>query len=227
NQVVQNAVKNLGIQNVRNQNGLVVVLEIANQNPNRIGNVVAARAEGNAIKNNGNQIRCYNCSELDHLARNCTAKPRRMDAGYLQTRLLITQKEEARIQLQDKEFYLMAAATDLDEIEEVNANNILMANLKQASTSGTQTDKAPVYDSNGSAENLERQLYKETLHEKDSNFDLCVIKVQFEQFIHLKVLEPSNHNSYDLETRRDFKEYTQMEAQTFKETIIQNMNFIE
>ncbi|GKC87305.1 hypothetical protein Tco_1147954, partial [Tanacetum coccineum] len=41
---------------------------------------------------------------------------------------------------------------DLDEIEEVNANCILIANLQQASTSGTQTDKAPVYDSNRSAE---------------------------------------------------------------------------
>ncbi|GKC38734.1 retrovirus-related pol polyprotein from transposon TNT 1-94 [Tanacetum coccineum] len=41
---------------------------------------------------------------------------------------------------------------DLDEIEEVNANCILIANLQQASTSGTQTDKAPVYDSDGSAE---------------------------------------------------------------------------
>ncbi|GKB01220.1 hypothetical protein Tco_0829264 [Tanacetum coccineum] len=35
-------------------------------------------------------------------------------------------------------------------IEEVNANCILMANLQQASTSGTQTDKALVYDSDGS-----------------------------------------------------------------------------
>nr|GEV68086.1 integrase, catalytic region, zinc finger, CCHC-type, peptidase aspartic, catalytic [Tanacetum cinerariifolium] len=41
---------------------------------------------------------------------------------------------------------------DLDKIEEVNANCILMANLQQALTSGTQTDKAPVYDSDGSAE---------------------------------------------------------------------------
>nr|GFB39409.1 hypothetical protein [Tanacetum cinerariifolium] len=41
---------------------------------------------------------------------------------------------------------------DLDEIEEVNANCNLMANLQQASTSGTQSDKALVYDSDGSAE---------------------------------------------------------------------------
>ncbi|GJR03057.1 retrovirus-related pol polyprotein from transposon TNT 1-94 [Tanacetum coccineum] len=150
-QVVQNAVQNPGVQNVRNQNGLIVVLGIANQNPNRNGNVVVARAEGNAIENNGNQIRCYNYRGLGHLARNCTVRPRRMDAAYLQTQLLIAQKEDAGIQLQAKEFDLMAATTDLDEIEKVNANCILMANLQQASTSGTQTDKAPVYDSVGSA----------------------------------------------------------------------------
>nr|GFC74986.1 hypothetical protein [Tanacetum cinerariifolium] len=61
-------------------------------------------------------------------------------------------KEEAGIQLQAKEFDLMAAAADLDEIEKVNANCILLANLLQVSTSGTQTDKALVYDSDGSAE---------------------------------------------------------------------------
>nr|GEU81166.1 hypothetical protein [Tanacetum cinerariifolium] len=45
----------------------------------------------------------------------------------------------------------MAAAGDLDKIEEVNANCILMANLQHASTSSTQLDKAPVYDTDGSA----------------------------------------------------------------------------
>ncbi|GJS07151.1 hypothetical protein Tco_0363947 [Tanacetum coccineum] len=133
--VVQNAVQNLSVQNVRDQSGLIVVLGIGNQNPNGNGNVVAARAEGNAIGNNGNQIRCYNCRGLGHLARNYTVRPRRRDAAYLQTQLLIAQKEEAGIQLQAEEFDLMAAAADLDKIEEVNANRILMANLQQASTS--------------------------------------------------------------------------------------------
>ncbi|GJS15818.1 integrase, catalytic region, zinc finger, CCHC-type containing protein [Tanacetum coccineum] len=105
------------------------VLHIANQNVNQIknGNVVASWAKGNANGNNRNQIRCYNYRGLGHLAMNCT--------------------------IQAKEFDLIAAAGDLDEIEEVNANCILMANLHQASTSGTQNDKTPVYDSDGSAEN--------------------------------------------------------------------------
>ncbi|GKF39242.1 hypothetical protein Tco_0119303, partial [Tanacetum coccineum] len=112
-------------QNVGNQNGYNAVLEcwesgIANQNPNGNG--------------------------LGHLVKNYTVKPRRKDAAYLQTHLLIAQKEEAGIQLKAKEFDLMAAAADLNEIEEVNSNCILMANLQHTSTSGTQTNKALVYD---------------------------------------------------------------------------------
>nr|GFC25081.1 hypothetical protein [Tanacetum cinerariifolium] len=135
-----------------NPNSLMGVQGNGNQNPIGNGNLVAARAEGNAAGQNGNQIRCYNCREIGHYARNCTARPRRRDAAYLQTQLLIAQKEEAGIQLQAEEYDLMAAAADLDDIKEVNANCILMANLQQASTSGTQSDGAPIYDKDGSAE---------------------------------------------------------------------------
>ncbi|GJT54145.1 hypothetical protein Tco_0989199 [Tanacetum coccineum] len=79
--------------------------------------------------------------------------------------------------------------------------------------------------------NLEKQLNNEILHEKDSKFSLSVIKVQFDKFIHSDVLKPinpySSSASYDREVRKNFKDYTQMEAQIFKETIIQNMNSIE
>nr|GFC09490.1 hypothetical protein [Tanacetum cinerariifolium] len=129
NQVMQNAVPNQRVQNVGNQNGLIGVLGNGKQNQIGNGNLVAARAEGNAAGQNRNQIWCYNCRGVGHYARNCTVRPRRRDAAYLQTQLLIAQKEEAGIQLQVEEYDLMAAAADLDEIEEVNANCILMANL--------------------------------------------------------------------------------------------------
>ncbi|GJX15111.1 hypothetical protein Tco_0206869 [Tanacetum coccineum] len=118
---------NPGVQNVGNQNGLIVFPRIQHPNGNQNGteNVVAAQAEGTGYGYNDNQI----------------------------SQLLIAQKEEAKIQLQAEEYDLMSVVADIDEIEEVNANCILMANLQQASTFGTQTVKAPIYDSDDSAEN--------------------------------------------------------------------------
>nr|GFC81098.1 hypothetical protein [Tanacetum cinerariifolium] len=86
------------------------------------------------------QINADDWRGVGPFARDCTVRPRRRDAAYLQTQLLIAQKEEAGIQLQAEEYDLMTAVADLDEIEE------------QALSSGTQTDSAPVYDSDGSVE---------------------------------------------------------------------------
>ncbi|GJS26910.1 integrase, catalytic region, zinc finger, CCHC-type containing protein [Tanacetum coccineum] len=117
-------VRDLGVQNVGNQNRLIVVSGIANPNGNQIGNgnVVAARAEGNGNRNN----------------------------------------------------------EDLDEIKEVNANCILMANLQQASTSGTQIDKAPIYDSDGSAE----------VHEYDNCYNNTIFNMFTQEEQYTDLLEP-------------------------------------
>nr|GEZ29913.1 retrovirus-related Pol polyprotein from transposon TNT 1-94 [Tanacetum cinerariifolium] len=97
------------------------------------GNLMATRAEGNAAGQNGNQMRCYNCKGVGHYAGSYTARQRRRDAAYLQTQLLIAQKEEAGIQLQAEEYDLMATAA---------------------------IDSAPVYDTDGSAENLAIEVEK-------------------------------------------------------------------
>nr|GEW96784.1 hypothetical protein [Tanacetum cinerariifolium] len=89
------------------------------------------------------------------------------------------------IQLQAKEFDLMAAAVDLDEIEKVNTNCILMANLQQASTSGTQTNKAPVYDSDGSAE-----VHDYENCDDNEIFNMCT---QEEQYTEILELIPKPH----------------------------------
>ncbi|GJS20466.1 hypothetical protein Tco_0449098 [Tanacetum coccineum] len=66
----------------------------------------------------------------------------------------------------DRQMHMVGG--DLDEIEEVNANCILMANLQQASTLGSQTDNAPVYDSDGSIEkSLDDNLSKTFKWEKN------------------------------------------------------------
>ncbi|GJX53571.1 hypothetical protein Tco_0281940 [Tanacetum coccineum] len=79
--------------------------------------------------------------------------------------------------------------------------------------------------------NLETLLNAETLHEMDSKSALSVSKLQFERFINSDLLKPldiySRSFSSDREVKEIFRDYTKMTAQTFKETIIQNMNSIE
>ncbi|GJS75043.1 reverse transcriptase domain-containing protein [Tanacetum coccineum] len=149
NEVGQNAVQNPGIQNVENMNGLSIVLEISNQYGN--GNVVTAPTEGNDNGINGNLIRCYNCRGEGHYASNCTVKPRERDAAYLQQQLQIAQEEESGIQSTQEECEIMAADA-YEETKRVKVNCTLEDTLQQASTSGTQSDNAPVYDSDGSTE---------------------------------------------------------------------------
>nr|GEX51787.1 ribonuclease H-like domain-containing protein [Tanacetum cinerariifolium] len=67
-----------------------------------------------------------------------------------------------------EDYDLMAAAADLDEIEEVNMNCILMANLQQASTSGTQTDRVP---SMIQTDQLSVDQGGETIEQHPANFE--------------------------------------------------------
>nr|GEU45749.1 hypothetical protein [Tanacetum cinerariifolium] len=156
NQVAQNVVQNPGIQIVENMNGLSVVSKITNKYGNR--NVVTAPAKGNGNGINSNPIRCYNCRGEG--ASNFPVKQRKRDAAYLHQQLQIAQEEEAGIQSTQEEFKFMAAADASKEAERVKANCILENNLQQSSTSDTQSDKAPISDSDGLAEvHLSKNCY--------------------------------------------------------------------
>ncbi|GKB15388.1 hypothetical protein Tco_0849311 [Tanacetum coccineum] len=98
----------------------------------------------------------------------------------LQTPVRIAQEEEAGIQSTQVECEFMAAADAYEETKKAYANCTLENNLQQASTSGTQSDKAPVYDSDGSAEvHLSENCY---------NNDIFNMFTQEEQYTEL--LEP-------------------------------------
>nr|GEU73420.1 hypothetical protein [Tanacetum cinerariifolium] len=73
-----------------------------------------------------------------------------------------------------------APAWYLDEIEEVNANCILMANLHQALTSGTQTDNTFIYDSDRSVE----------VYEYNNCYDNEILNMFTKEEQHTELLEP-------------------------------------
>ncbi|GJX18379.1 hypothetical protein Tco_0221056 [Tanacetum coccineum] len=93
-----------------------------------VGNQVVQEQFESVCSEYGNQNAENCCSGVNNLQRNwssckeCTVSdPRRRDAAYLQTHLLIAQKEEACVQLQAEVFDLIAAAADLVEIEETRS----------------------------------------------------------------------------------------------------------
>nr|GEX67729.1 hypothetical protein [Tanacetum cinerariifolium] len=153
-----------------NKNGLIGVPGNANQNLNRNGNLVAARAEGNATGQNRNQIRCYNYKGV----------------------------------------------ADLDEIKEVNENCILMANLQQASTLGSQSDKAPVYDSDGSTK----------VHDYENYDDNEIFNMFTQEEQYTKLLEPiPNQHQVSQNDNNVISEVTSMEQSG--ETVEHPANFEE
>ncbi|GJT82470.1 hypothetical protein Tco_1056812 [Tanacetum coccineum] len=100
--------------------------------------------------------------------------------GIMFSQMQIALKEEAGIQLTQEEFDFMADAGAYEEIERVNANCTLKDNLQQASTSGTQTDKAPVYDSDESAE----------VHHSENCYDNDIFNMFTQEEQYTKLLEP-------------------------------------
>ncbi|GJW07976.1 hypothetical protein Tco_1570399 [Tanacetum coccineum] len=74
---------------------------------------------------------------------------------------------------------------------------------------------------------LETQLTKEKLHMMNYMNALKILKTPFQKFFQSESLNPYN-SGYDAhEAKEDFKQCTQMEAQSFKDLIIQNMDSIE
>nr|GFB00908.1 hypothetical protein [Tanacetum cinerariifolium] len=167
------------VQNVRNQVAQNPrVQNVRNQNLIGNGNLVAVRAEENAAGHNGNKIRCYNCRGIGHFARDCTVRPRRRDAAYLQTQLLIAQKEEAGIQLQaeDTPIYDSDGSAEVHEYENCYNNEIFnMFTQEEKYTEllepKPEPQQVPYNDNNVISEVTDVEQGGETVEQHSANFE--------------------------------------------------------
>ncbi|GKC97121.1 hypothetical protein Tco_1162563, partial [Tanacetum coccineum] len=135
--------------------------------------------------NRGNQFRQYAGQNVgNQVVQNAVKNPGVQNVGN-QNGLIVV----SRITNQNRNGNVVTARdegnangnnADLDEIEEVNANCILMANLHHASTSGTQSNKAPVYDSDGSAK----------VHDYDNFYNNEIFNMFTQEEQYTKLLEP-------------------------------------
>nr|GFB36675.1 hypothetical protein [Tanacetum cinerariifolium] len=138
--------------------------------PNAVQNV-RNQVVQNAVQNSGIQI-VENMNGLSVVPK---------IANQYGNRNVVTAPAEGNgIQITQEEFKYMATVDASEETERVKANCIFKNNLQQASTFGTQSDKALVYDLDGSAE-----VY---LYENYHDNDIFNMFTQEEQYTEL--LEP-------------------------------------
>nr|GFA05629.1 hypothetical protein [Tanacetum cinerariifolium] len=153
------------------------IAQPGNANQNGKGNLVAARAEGNAARHNGNQIRCYNYRGVGHFASNCMVRPRKRDAAYLQTQLLIAQKEETGIQLQAEEFDKVEETDQLRYMTmKIEMNEIFnMFTQKEQYTELLEpipeSHQVPQNDNNVISEVTSVEQSRETVEQHPANFE--------------------------------------------------------
>ncbi|GJY89208.1 hypothetical protein Tco_0503836 [Tanacetum coccineum] len=74
-------------------------------------------------------------------------------------------------------------------------------------------------------DHLEKQLHQDNLHTTNSMNTVKMLKTPFQKFFQSKLV--NSYNSDAREAREDFKQYTEMEAQSFRDLIIQNIDSIE
>nr|GEX44252.1 hypothetical protein [Tanacetum cinerariifolium] len=146
-----------------------------------VGNQVAQNLRvSNVFQGNGNQI-------LNRNGNLVVVRAEGNAVGHNGNQIRCYNCRGVGIQLQAKEYDLMAAAADLDEIEEVNANCILMANLQQASTS------VPHNDNNGISTVTSVEQGGETVEQHPTNFEET--RALYDSLYHNLAIEVEKVNS--------------------------------
>nr|GEV07612.1 integrase, catalytic region, zinc finger, CCHC-type, peptidase aspartic, catalytic [Tanacetum cinerariifolium] len=147
---------------------------------NRVGNVNPCQAK---------QINCYNCNDIDHIARNRTQPKRPQSSEYFKDKMLLMQAQENGLALDEEHLLFLTGGHDnVDEcdafdydIDEASTTQIMfMANLSSADP--VYDEAGPSYDSDILSEVHDHDNYQDAVcelhevHKMRDNVQLnCVV----------------------------------------------------
>ncbi|GKA81148.1 retrovirus-related pol polyprotein from transposon TNT 1-94 [Tanacetum coccineum] len=90
-------------------------------------------------------IRCYNCKEYRHVARECQKPKQEKDAAYHKEKIQLYKQEEAKIQLSDEQLDWRDHTDDELEDRELEAHYLYMAKIQEV-TPDAAGNSGPVFD---------------------------------------------------------------------------------
>nr|GEU62421.1 copia protein [Tanacetum cinerariifolium] len=149
---------------------------------------------GNVTQGQARPVKCYNCNDTEHIARNCTKPKRPQNSEYYKDKMLLMQAQENGVAL-DKEQLLFLAddcdAFDYDVDEAPTAQTMFMANLSYVDP--VADEARPSYDLDILSEVKDHDHYQDAVcvhHEEHTMHD----SVQLDHVVNLHADYTSDSN---------------------------------
>nr|GFA74015.1 hypothetical protein [Tanacetum cinerariifolium]GFA74849.1 hypothetical protein [Tanacetum cinerariifolium] len=111
----------------------------------RVGNVAGARETVGTTVVQKSRIKCYNCKEFRHVARECQKSKRVKDAAYHKEKMLLCKQEEAGFQMNAEQADWRDDTDDESKDQELEAHYMYMTQIQEV-TLDVADDSGPIFD---------------------------------------------------------------------------------